>query len=181
MMHRSPRVGHAVMRRRRSSRHKSSTLLAQGWRRGPSRLQPQRRRGAGIAAAAATGDTRRSRRSRASRPRPSARRRCGRRSPSLGSPSSASEAARPGSERPAGGPWGPWALLMGVEAAGCCLEAFARKSRACSQCPRRRNEAQRASLTLGSRQLSDVWARRTIAPSRVAVVLVKETASGGVF
>ena len=67
---------------------------------------------------------------------------------------------------------------MGAEAAGCCLEACARKSRACSQWPRRRNEAQRASLTLGSRQLSDVRARRTIAPSRVAVVLVKETASG---
>ena len=121
MMHRSPLLKHVVMRRRLWSGHRNAQRPGPGWRRAPSRLPQQRRRGAAISVKVEREDTRRSRRSRASRPRRSARRRCGRRSPSGGSPCSASEAARPGSAGAAWGPWGPWALLMGVEAAGLPL------------------------------------------------------------
>ena len=96
-------------------------LLAQGWRTVPWPRQPQRRRAAGIAAAAATGDTRRSRRSRASPRRRSARRRCGRRSPFCRQPFLGRRGSPPGLGASGGGSVGAVGPLMGAEAARCLL------------------------------------------------------------
>ena len=118
------------MSRRPSWGRRNAQRPGPRWRRARSRLPQQRRRAAGIAAAAGWEDTRTSRRSRASRPRRSARRRCGRRSP-FGSPAALARsrllqaAARRTSRRGVRGALGPARRRAGSVAA--FLAGFARR------------------------------------------------------
>ena len=143
------------MRRRPSSRHRSSTLLAQGWRRGRSRLPQRRTHVFCSAAAAGWAGSRTSRRSRASRPRRSARRRCGRRSP-FGSPAALARsrllqaAARKTSRRGSVGAVGPARRRAGSVAA--FLAGFARRVHHASR-GRRETRLARASAPVRPRRL----------------------------
>ena len=178
MMHRSPLVGSAVRWRRPSSGHMNAQRPGPRWRRARSRLQPQRTHVSSIAAAAGWEDSRTSRRSRASRPRRSARRRCGRRSPSGGSPFSAGEAARPCSERPRGvrgvrrpgaTAWKQWNCLCGKFFA---LAARLHRSK------QRKPGRQRASFTLAERScVCSTSARKGIA-SRYDVLAPQDARPG---